>query len=73
MLVVRSVQTDERLQELVYEAGECECDALMVNETLRESGEELLKLEARHTYMGSGGTFGQHSVRVLLHRHWSNK
>jgi exonuclease III len=69
---VRSLQSEERLEELILEAEQVEWDAVLVNETWREQEAEYDTLESKHIWFGSGGTKGKHGVGILLHRRWSN-
>ena len=51
----RSMQTEERLQELLQEADECRWDVVFINESWRGSREEIIKLQGGHKWLGSGG------------------
>ena len=68
---VRSVQTEERLEELLVECDAIEWDVILVNETWRGQSEEIVKLKGGHMWFGSSGSAGKHGVGILLHRRWS--
>ena len=68
----RSLQSDERLEELLIEVDQVEWDVVLVSETWREEVEEYDTLESKHIWFGSGGTRGKHGVGILVHKRWSN-
>ena len=65
---VRSVQTEERFEELPTECESFWRDAILLNETWRAQDEEIVRLESGHHWFGSGGTSGKHGVGILLNR-----
>ena len=66
----RSVQTDERFEEMLKEVEGLVWDAVMANEKWRELPEEFIQLTDRSLWCGSGGAAGKHGAGVLLHRDW---
>eukprot|EP00973_Karenia_brevis_P054422 7562530-Karenia_brevis.AAC.1 len=69
----RSLQSDERLEELLAELEMTQWDVVLLNETWRGANEEFDTLESGHLWLGSGGTAGKHGVGILLHRRWSHQ
>ena len=67
----RSIQTEERFEELTLECERLAWDAVLVNETWRKDEEEVVKLKDGHTWCGSGGTAGKHGVGILLNKRWT--
>lgn len=65
---VRSIQTEARFEEFLHECGDFTWDVVLVNETWRKEGEEILKLDTGHCWLGSGGSEGKHGVGALLRR-----
>ena len=66
----RSVQAEERFEEMLKEIEGHAWDAVIVNEAWCELPEELIQLPDRSLWCGSGGTAGKHGVGVLQHRDW---
>jgi hypothetical protein len=71
LLNVRSLQTEERLEELMQEAQGVQWDVILVNESWRQEREGILKLKGGHKWLGSGGCLGKHGVGILLHSRWA--
>ena len=55
---VRSLKSDDRLAELLYEVSDTHWDILMINETWREEAQEYFKTAGGHIFAGSGGCAG---------------
>ena len=68
----RSYTSEERFEELLSEMRGIEWDAILCNETWRETKEEFDTLDSGHMWLGSGGTAGKHGVGILLHERWAN-
>ena len=63
---VQSLQTPDRERELFAELRVITWDVLFLNETWRESKEEIWKSEDGHLFMGAGGTIGERGVAIIL-------
>ena len=69
----RSLQTEERFEEMLTECKGMKWDAVLFNETWREAAEEITKLIDGNTWFGSGGSIGKRGVGILLHKKWGLK
>lgn len=65
---VRSLKSDDRLAELLYEVSDTHWDILMINETWREEAQEYFKTAGGHIFAGSGGCAGKRGVAIVVHR-----
>ena len=70
---VFSIQTEERLQELMGELRLIEWDVVVLTETWRATREENFIFADGHQFLGSGGTVGERGVAVIVHRRWRER
>ena len=56
---VFSVQTEDRLEELMGELSLTDWDVVALTETWREMREEIFELPGGHLFFGAGGTKGE--------------
>ena len=68
----QSLQSEERLHELLEEAEEITWDVIFVAESWRGKKEEDFVVKQGHLFLGAGGTPGERGTALLIHKRWKS-
>ena len=69
---MRSMSSNERLDELIRELYRVEWDVILISETWRQS-KEVWETQQGHIVVESGQFVNKHGVAILLNRRWKNQ
>ena len=66
----RSLNSGDRIEEMIREIGGHKGDAILINETGRPSKADILETHQVHIFMGAGNFENKHVVGMLLNKKW---
>ena len=70
---MRSVNSSERIEEMIREFEGYRWDAVILNETWRPAKSENWETHQKHIYMGAGKYENKHGVEILLNKKWRKR
>ena len=69
---MRSMSTNDRLDELIKELHQVDWDVILISETWRQN-KEVWETQQGHIMVESGQFINKHGVAILLNKRWKNQ
>ena len=69
---MRSLRSDEKIEELLLCLKDIRWDILLISETWRPEKEEFWSFKEGHVFIGSGGQNRSQGVAIIVHERWAD-